>query len=214
MQQLRIESQIILASKSPRRRFLMENAGLEFTVCPSRVKEADFEIGAPRDYVRTLAEAKARDVGELYPDGWVIGADSIVWADDRLLEKPRSVDAARHMMEQLSGRTHSVFTGFCVFCRTRAHLHADVAETAVTFKPLSPAEMEWYIATDEPYDKAGGYAIQGLGSFMIQRIQGSYTNVVGLPLCELMDHLIRQDVIRPDPNAPNWRSNASVPASW
>ena len=191
----------------------MENAGLEFTICPSRVKEADFEIGAPEDYARTLAEAKAGDVAEMYPDCWVIGADSIVWADNRLLEKPRSVEAARSMMQTLSGRTHSVFTGYCVVCRQRGHRYADVAETAVTFKPLSAQEIEWYIATDEPYDKAGGYAIQGLGSFMIQRIHGSYTNVVGLPLCELMDHLIKQGVIRPDPDAPNWRSSGSVKAS-
>lgn len=192
MQQLRIESKIILASKSPRRQFLLENAGLEFTVYPSRVKEAEFAITQPRDYAMTLAEAKANDVADMYPDSWVIGADSIVWANEKLLEKPRSVEEARDMMAQLSGRTHYVFTGYAIVCRAKAQAFSDVSETAVTFKDLTPAEIEWYIATDEPYDKAGGYAIQGLASFMIKRIDGSYTNVVGLPLCEVMTHLIRQ----------------------
>lgn len=209
MQQLRIESRLILASKSPRRRFLMENAGLEFSVCPSRVRESDFEITGPRDYVKTLAEAKACDVADMYPDSWVIGADSIVWADGSLLEKPGTAAAAQNMMAQLSNRTHCVFTGFAVVCRQARHLFSDVAATDVTFKRLSPAEIDWYTATPEPYDKAGGYAIQGLGSFMVQRINGSYTNVVGLPICELMDHLVKQGVIIPDPQKPNWRSTAN-----
>lgn len=205
MQQLKIDSRIILASKSPRRRFLLENAGVEFTVYPSRVREAEFPVTRPRDYVKTLAEAKASDVADLYPESWVIGADSIVWANEEILEKPCSVDAARTMMEQLSNRTHYVFTGYAVVCRAEAHQFSDVSETAVTFKNLTSAEIEWYIATDEPYDKAGGYAIQGLGSFMIHRIDGSYTNVVGLPLCEVMDHLIKQGVIVPDVRNKNWR---------
>ncbi len=206
MQQLKIDSQIILASKSPRRRFLMENAGLEFTVYPSRIREAEFSVTTrPQDYVKRLAEAKAGDVADLYPDSWVIGADSIVWVDGQILEKPRSVDAARAMMEQLSKRTHYVFTGYACVCRARAHQFSDVSKTAVTFKELTSAEIEWYIATDEPYDKAGGYAIQGLGSFMIHRIDGSYTNVVGLPLCEVMDHLVKQGVIVPDAQNKNYR---------
>jgi septum formation protein len=204
MQQLRIESRIILASKSPRRRFLLENAGLEFAVYPSRIKEAEFPIVQPRDYANTLAEAKANDVADMYPDCWVIGADSIVWANEKLLEKPRSIDEARDMMRQLSGRTHYVYTGFAIICKARSHNFADVSETAVRFKDLTSSEIEWYIATDEPYDKAGGYAIQGLGSFMIERINGSYTNVVGLPLCEVMDHLIKQGVIMPDPGKQSW----------
>ncbi len=210
MQQLRIESKIILASKSPRRQFLLENAGLDFTVYPSRVKEAEFPITQPRDYAMTLAEAKANDVADMYPDSWVIGADSIVWANEKLLEKPRSVEEARDMMAKLSGRTHYVFTGYAIVCRAKAHAFSDVSETAVTFKDLTPAEIEWYIATDEPYDKAGGYAIQGLASFMIKRIDGSYTNVVGLPLCEVMTHLIRQKVIVPDPEKQGWGNGAAL----
>lgn len=188
----------------------MENAGIEFTVYPSRVKEEAFPVTRPRDYVKTLAEAKACDVADMYPDCWVIGADSIVWADEQILEKPRSSDDARAMMETLSSRIHHVFTGYAIVCRARAHVFSDVSETAVKFKKLTPAEIEWYIATDEPYDKAGGYAIQGLGSFMIQRIDGSYTNVVGLPLCEVVDHLIKQEVIVPDPKKQTWRNGIAT----
>jgi len=205
MQQLKLDSQIILASKSPRRRFLLKNAGVEFKVCPSRIKEAEFPVIRPQNYVKALAEAKACDVADLHPDSWIIGADSIVWIDDQILEKPRSVAMAREMMERLSNRTHYVFTGYAIVCMEKAHQFSGVSETAVTFKDLTSAEIEWYIATDEPYDKAGGYAIQGLGSFMVQRINGSYTNVVGLPLCEVIDHLIEQDVIFPDTQNKNYR---------
>jgi len=190
----------------------MENAGLEFSVFPSRIREADFALSGPRDYVKTLAEAKACDVADTYPDAWVIGADSIVWADDHMLEKPRSVAAAKTMMARLSNRTHFVFTGYSVVCRQARHLYSDAAKTAVTFKRLSQAEIDWYTATAEPYDKAGGYAIQGLGSFMIQTINGSYTNVVGLPLCEVMNHLMEADIITPDPGKANWRNRTAVNA--
>ena len=184
----------------------MENAGIEFTVYPSRIKETDFPVTEPRVYARTLAEAKACDVADMYPDCWVIGADSIVCVDDQILEKPRSVDEARAMMGKLSSRTHYVYTGYAIVCRAGSHVFSDVSETAVKFKELTRAEIEWYVATDEPYDKAGGYAIQGLGSFMIERIDGSYTNVVGLPLCEVMGHLIEQGVIVPDPEKQSWRN--------
>lgn len=199
------QSRIILASKSPRRRFLLENAGVPIEVCPSRVQEADFAVTEPRDYVNTLARAKAGEVADRYPDSWVLGADSIVWAGGRILEKPRSEPEARDMMTELSGRTHRVYTGYSLICRQHGHLHADVVETAVTFKELAPEEIAWYSKTNEPYDKAGGYAIQGLGSFMIRSINGSYTNVVGLPLCEVMEHLFQHRVLIPEPGNKQWQ---------
>lgn len=212
MQARRSETGLILASRSPRRRQLMETAGLVFTVCPSRVRESDYPFSEPAAYVKTLAEAKAADVSERHPASWVVGADSIVWLGGRLLEKPGTREAAVEMMELLSGRTHHVYTGYSIICRQKGHCRTDAVETAVTVKPLSFEEIAWYTATGEPYDKAGGYAIQGLGSFMIQRISGSYTNVVGLPLCELMDHLIREGVIFPSPNRPQWESSPSARA--
>jgi septum formation protein len=188
-------SPIILASKSPRRKELLEDAGIHFSIEPSRVRESDFPSLTPERYAETLARAKAADIADRHPDTWVIGADSIVYIDETILEKPESVSDAREMIRRLSGRSHFVFTGYCLICRKRAAIFAETVRTEVIFKSLSDAEIEWYIHTEEPYDKAGGYAIQGLGSFMVKSIIGSYTNVVGLPLCEVLDHLTRMGVI-------------------
>jgi len=190
-----VSASIILASQSPRRRRLLEAAGLIFRVIPSQVKEEDFKAVNPATYVKVLAEAKARDVAEKYPDSWVIGADSIVLIDEKILEKPASLSDARRMMALLSGKTHQVLTGYAIISGENRHSITNVETTDVTFKPLTEEEIEWYIQTPEPYDKAGGYAIQGLGSFMVQQIKGSYTNVVGLPVCEVLDQLYRLGVI-------------------
>jgi len=189
---------IILASASPRRKRLLEKAGVDIRVIPSRIDETAVCAATPETYVRVLAHAKADDISRSYPDSWVIGADSIVAIDDKILNKPESRTDARRMLDLLSGRTHRVLTGYSVICRECDHLHTDVAITEVTFKRLSPGEIEWYLDTPEPYDKAGSYAIQGIGAFMVLRINGSYTNVVGLPLSEVVDHLIAQGVIRRD----------------
>ncbi len=188
-------SQIILASKSPRRRRLLENAGIEFTIIPSCVQENDFLLLKPENYVRTLAEAKAQDVAGKNPDSWVIGADSIVLINNSILEKPESESDARQMIQQLSGYLHVVLTGYSIVCKNTSTIFSDVIKTEVIFKKLTDEEIEWYIHTEEPYDKAGGYAIQGLGSFMVKSINGSYSNVVGLPVCEVLDQLYRLGVI-------------------
>ena len=190
-----ISAPIILASQSPRRRRLLEAAGLTFQVIPSQVREEDFEAQHPETYARILAEAKADDVAEKHPESWIIGADSIVVIDGQILEKPASTSDARRMMGLLSGKTHLVLTGYAIHHAGDAQGFSDVEITEVTFKPLTDEEIEWYIQTPEPYDKAGGYAIQGLGSFMVKQIKGSYTNVVGLPVCEVLDQLYRLGVI-------------------
>ncbi|RJP87698.1 MAG: septum formation inhibitor Maf [Desulfobacteraceae bacterium] len=190
-----VSAPIILASQSPRRRRLLEAAGLIFRVIPSQVQEEDFKAVNPATYVKVLAEAKARDVAEKHPDSWVIGADSIVLIDEKILEKPASLSDARRMMAILSGKTHQVLTGYAIISGENRHSFTNVETTDVTFKPLTEEEIEWYIQTPEPYDKAGGYAIQGLGSFMVKQIKGSYTNVVGLPVCEVLDQLYRLGVI-------------------
>ncbi len=187
---------LILASASPRRRALLEKLGLQFTIIPSRVKEEAFSHPEPTHYVRALAAAKAGEIADLHPSSWVIGADSAVVVDDRVLGKPSSLEDARNMMHRLSGKTHRVYTGISVICRQCRHSHTDAAATEVDFKILSEAEIEWYIRTGEPYDKAGGYGIQGIGSFMVRQIRGSYTNVVGLPVCMLFDHLLAHNVVR------------------
>lgn len=180
---------IILASKSPRRKRMLKQLDIDFVCVDSHVDETGITAVAPEDYVTTLSIAKAQAVSNRHPDRWVIGADSVVSIDDTLLNKPASTEAAKTMLKALSGRTHRVLTGYAVLRQTVGHRFVDVVTSEVTFKTLSTDEIDWYTGTREPYDKAGGYAIQGLGAFMIRRINGSYTNVVGLPLAELVDHL-------------------------
>ncbi len=194
-EQQNLTPSLILASASPRRQHLLAAAGVAFEIVPSRIREDEYPFTDPISYAKMLAEAKSQDVSRLFPESWIIGADSIVEIDDEILEKPNSISEARLMMQLLSGRTHYVHTGYSIICKVKNHLFSDVVSTAVKFKDLTETEIEWYIHTPEPYDKAGGYAIQGLGSFMVKYICGSYTNVVGLPVCEVVDHLFKQGVI-------------------
>lgn len=190
-----LKTKIILASQSPRRRYLLERAGLRFAVIPSRFDESSVSASTPDDYVRTLAAAKAEDIARDHPDSWVIGADTVVVAEGRILGKPASTAQARDMLRRLSGRTHRVLTGYCICCLSAERMVADTVRTEVLFKILTDAEIDWYIQTGEPFDKAGAYAIQGIGTFLVKRINGSYTNVVGLPVCEVLEFLIREQVI-------------------
>ena len=189
------EPQIILASKSPRRRYLLEQAGLKFSVIPSSIDEAKTPLCSPDTYVRILSEAKADDISKKYPEKWVIGADTIVLKNNDILGKPRSRDEARTMLKQLSGQVHQVLTGYAVCCKAKNKMFSETIKTDVLFKNLTHDEIEWYVHTKEPFDKAGSYAIQGLGTFLVKSINGSYTNVVGLPVCEVIEFLIREGVI-------------------
>lgn len=185
---------IILASKSPRRKDLLTESGLNFSVVPSSINEKDMLMDSPEPYVKALAMAKAELVALRFPDSWVIGADTIVLIDDMILGKPGSTKQARAMLKRLSGRTHQVFTGYCISCKTKNRYTSNAVMTDVHFKHLTDDEIEWYVHTPEPYDKAGGYAIQGLGTFLVKRINGSYTNVVGLPVCEVLDFFIKEGI--------------------
>ena len=187
---------LILASNSPRRRYLLKQAGVEFDVIPSTVDENRAASHDPLEYVRCLSQAKAAEIASRYPDRWVIGADTIVLIDGKVLGKPKDPSDARAMLERLSGQTHQVYTGFTICCVDLQRHHSDVVITDVTFKKLTSDEIKWYIHTGEPFDKAGAYAIQGLGTFLVERINGSYTNVVGLPVCEVIGYLIKEGVIR------------------
>jgi septum formation protein len=187
---------LILASESPRRYELLKQIGFDFEVIPSRVREDFIQGESPRGHVTRLAEAKAMDVGNQYPARWVIGADTIVYVDGIILGKPKSREEALEMLRLISGKEHRVLTGVSVRHLKKGKGECETVETAVRVKTLSQAEMDWYIGTGEPFDKAGGYGIQGIGSFMIESINGSYTNVVGLPLCELMQMLIRLGALR------------------
>jgi len=186
---------LILASASPRRRYLLEQAGLSIDVIPSAFDEEAIAFTDPASHVKALARGKVAEVGDRYPDSWVIGADTEVAIGDGVLGKPGSMDAARAMLRRLSGKTHQVFTGYCLYNKAQKALRCDVVQTDVIFKRLSEEEIEWYIHTDEPFDKAGAYAIQGVGAALVRRVNGSYTNVVGLPVCEVMEWLIQEGVV-------------------
>jgi septum formation protein len=186
---------LILASNSPRRRYLLEQAGLKFSVISSNVDESSVTQSDPESYVRKLAELKAVDISKKHPESWVIGADTIVLIDGKILGKPGSKAEARSMLRHLSGKTHQVLTGYCLCCAKKNLLFSETAKTDVQFKMLSDAEIEWYIQTAEPFDKAGAYAIQGIGMFLVKSINGSYTNVVGLPVCEVIEFLIKEGII-------------------
>jgi septum formation protein len=192
------DGHLILASKSPRRRYLLQQAGLKFEVIPSSIDESSITRTEPVEYVRALSLAKANDIAEHYPDSWVIGADTIVIIENVILGKPNGKASARSMLQKLSGHTHQVYTGFTVIHRTRERQISHTVCTDVTFKALSNDEIEWYIHSDEPFDKAGAYAIQGLGTFLVRSINGSYTNVVGLPVCEIIEILIEERFLRID----------------
>ena len=187
---------LILASKSPRRRYLLEQAGIGFSVIPSNLDENSIPLSSPKTYVRHLAEAKAKDVSVRYTDSWVIGADTMVFIDDTMLGKPGSRSEARKMLRRLSGRSHQVLTGYCICCQTADRLFSETVITDVFIKELTELQIDWYISSGEPFDKAGAYAIQGIGSFLVKHIQGSYTNVVGLPVCEVVEFLIDAGVVK------------------
>ena len=190
-----MNSRLILASKSPRRYELLKQLGLDVEVVPSQVIEDFVQAEPPREHVIRLAEAKARDVGSKYPDRWVVAADTVVCINESIFGKPKCREEAVEMLRRLSGQEHRVSTGFCVCHLEKEENDKEAVQTMVRMKPLTSAEMEWYVQTGEPFDKAGGYAIQGIGSFMIESIRGSYTNVVGLPLCELIQMLNRLGAI-------------------
>jgi septum formation protein len=179
---------LILASRSPRRREILARAGIPHVVRPAEVDESIADGEDPREYVRRLARTKAEAV-ESGPDDLVLGADTVVVVDREVLGKPADSDDARRMLARLAGREHEVLTGICL--RRRAILAEDTETTRVRFTGLSRAEIEEYIASGEPMDKAGAYAIQGLASKFIDRIEGCYFNVVGLPVAKLYMHLRR-----------------------
>lgn len=180
-------SDLILASASPRRRDLLKQVGLTFSVVPSAIDESMVCTECPAAHVRRLSEAKAADIAQRYPQSWILGADTIVFINGNILGKPANPADARKMLRQLSGATHKVLTGYSLMNQTLHRSFSDTIGTEVEFKNLTENEIKWYIDTGEPFDKAGGYAIQGIGSFLVKRISGSFTNVVGLPLCEVIE---------------------------
>jgi septum formation protein len=177
---------LVLASKSPRRQQILRDAGIPFVVRSADIPEERRPNESPVDYVRRLAEEKACAV-TIAASEVVLGADTIVLVDGEVLEKPRDVRDAMRMLGLLSGREHEVITGICLRSETRKIV--DIASTRVHFVPLTREEIEAYAASGEPMDKAGGYAIQGLAAKFVDRVEGSYSNVVGLPVALVFGRL-------------------------
>jgi septum formation protein len=181
---------VVLASASPRRSDLLKTLGVPFLALPADIDESELPGEDPVAYVHRLAVAKAEAAGALdavRPDDIVIAADTTVDVDGQILAKPRDVDDARRMLGLLSGREHTVHTGVAV--RRDAHVRSEVATTVVTMVDIDDIRMHWYLGTGEPFGKAGAYAIQGAGSLLVERIDGSVSNVIGLPLA-VLDRLL------------------------
>lgn len=186
---------IVLASNSPRRRELLRQIGLSFTADPADVDEAVRPGEAPEPYAVRVALDKARAAAARAKDAVVIGADTIVVVDGAILGKPADRTDAVRMLTMLSGRAHHVITGLAVVDAASGRVKAAAAKTQVWFRPLSEQEIAAYVATGEPVDKAGGYGIQERGALLIERIDGCYFNVVGLPL-SLLGEMLRDAGIR------------------
>lgn len=186
---------IILASESPRRVDLLRTLGIPFSIIPPSVNEERRKGESPKEYVLRVSMEKAKAIGNHFPDKWVIGADTVVVHKNRIIGKPESEDDAKKTLKILSGKWHKVITGFSIVCVERNVYYSNAVETKVFIKNLSDEEILRYIKTCEPFGKAGSYAIQGKGGFMVKEIKGSYANVVGLPLCEVTEALLGLGII-------------------
>ena len=198
---------LILASASPRRKRLLRQVDLPFRSLPGNVEE-DQDLGRGASGLACLlAEKKALAVRSKSNNNWILGADTIVVLGDTILGKPVDYDEAHAMLLLLNGKEHRVITGFCILAPSGRRAHSEGIITRVKMKGLTDEEIKAYIATGEPYGKAGSYAIQGIGSFIVESISGSYTNVVGLPVCALINSLLAVGALKNFPTLP--RSHTS-----
>lgn len=187
-------TKIILASASPRRRELLSSAGIAHEVLVADIVEAPRANETPETYAARNAFEKTLTVASRHvPKGTnavVLGCDTIVVKDGDILEKPKDAAEAKHMLKRLSATSHTVVSGFCLIDgKTHEKLDAQIVKSVVTFRALTDLEIDRYIATGEPFDKAGAYGAQGRGAVFVEKLEGSYTNVVGLPLCQVVESL-------------------------
>lgn len=180
---------LILASASPRRRVLLKQIGLDFVVMPSKIEERFSKNQTPVEIVKELALKKVRDISKRVENAVVIGADTLVVHRGKILGKPVSQDDAFSILSALSGDEHEVITGIAIIDTEDKKEIIDVSRTRVFFRPLDEEEINRYIKSGEPMDKAGSYAIQGRGAIFVQKIEGCFFNVVGLPLALVVSHL-------------------------
>ena len=191
-----MKNKLILASSSPRRKHLLENIGVKFRVIePTGEQEYRGDV-KPDIFVKRNAKIKANSViSQANENEFILSADTIVVINDSVLGKPVDQYDAQKMLKLLSGQIHKVITGYAITSQDQKVFYSDAITTLVKFKKLNQSEIEGYISTGEPFDKAGAYAIQGIGSFMIHSISGSYTNVVGLPVARVVNNLQKLNVI-------------------
>jgi septum formation protein len=180
---------LILASGSPRRKELLTKIGLQFEVQPADYDESQISCSDPCEMAKNISLAKARAVAERNPDAVIIAADTFGCLEGILLGKPQTADEAERMLRALSGKPHQVITGFTIIDMSAGKTVTRSVETTVYFRDLSAAEITAYINTGEPMDKAGAYAIQGLGAVLVDRIEGDFYNIIGLPLSALVESL-------------------------
>jgi len=190
---------LVLASISPRRKAILTQIGIPFEPVGSMTDETVCKQMKVADLACQMATQKAESVKRAYKNRWILGADTLVALDKQVFGKPKDAHECHRMLLHLSGRSHRVITGFCVIDPGGKKVNLEAITTKVKVKELSEFEIEGYIKIGEPFGKAGAYAIQGIGSFMIERINGSYTNVVGLPVCEVVRALIKCDALKSFP---------------
>ncbi|MBA3015387.1 MAG: septum formation protein Maf [Proteobacteria bacterium] len=186
----------VLASASPRRREMLSGLGLEFVIDAADADEMVLPGEGPEVFVVRVAEDKARIVASRHPEEWVLAADTVVALDGEMLGKPVDAAEAMSMLARLSGRWHEVWTGFCL-CRGGQAASRCAVRTAVRFANLTDPVIWAYVRSGDPLDKAGGYGIQSFGGFMVQEINGSYSNVVGLPLAEVVAVMFDLGIVQP-----------------
>ena len=193
---------VVLASSSPRRRELLDKTGLKFVVDAAEINEDHGRRMKPAELAKTISLEKAKAVADRHPCSIIIAADTFGVLAGRLLGKPHDEDEARRMLERMSGRRHRVITGFTILDTETGKAISKAVETKVYFRKLDSEEIEAYVKTGEPLDKAGAYAIQGLGALLVEKIEGDYYNVIGLPLGSLARELKKFGVKLPSDFSP------------
>jgi septum formation protein len=177
-----LKKRLVLASRSPRRTEILSAVGWPFEIVAANIDESRFKSETAAPYVRRLAQTKAESVAKKLPSGLVLGADTVVLVDEEILGQPRDEEDARRMLNLLSGKWHEVLTAVALVQAGGGQVMVDHEKTRVRFAEMSAAEIDWYVASGEPMDKAGAYAIQGSAALFIEEIQGDYFNIVGLPI--------------------------------
>ncbi|GAA0483522.1 Maf family protein [Salinibacillus aidingensis] len=185
--------QLVLASSSPRRQELLKQVNIPFIIRKPEVDESSIHSVLPEEKVKQLARLKGRETVLKDEKEVILSADTVVSCNKQIFEKPNDTDEAHHMLSLLSGKRHEVWTGFMI--RTGKHEEVFTQKTEVEFWPLSKEEIESYLSTGEPFDKAGAYGIQGPGSILVKRIIGDYYNVVGLPISLVVKELRKYDIL-------------------